>query len=163
MAKEAILGSSDLRKEVESKFNAENARGLSKAKSEIDYYVADAYFEEAEQNTESLLRDDIKYADEKKEDDKKAGATPASAPPASASNDQGNEGNRGYELGDDRQNDIFKSPSLDCANFVFWRDRSGHGGADGLTTFFDLFKEDSAGVASSRSCSYRNGLWYFGL
>ena len=47
MAKEAILGNSDLA----------NVRNASDENPELDYAVADAYFAELEQNTESLLQD----------------------------------------------------------------------------------------------------------
>lgn len=57
MAKEAILGNSDLRNEVEADCNQERAYSLSDTNSELDYSVADAYFAEAEQNTESLIHE----------------------------------------------------------------------------------------------------------
>lgn len=63
MAKQAILGNSDLRNEVKSDSNLMNTHNLSNTDSELDYFVADAYFAKAEQNTESLLYDDISYAE----------------------------------------------------------------------------------------------------
>lgn len=48
MAKEEILGDSDLRKEIKAQSDLVNSD------SELDYAVADAYFEKLEKNTESL-------------------------------------------------------------------------------------------------------------
>jgi hypothetical protein len=71
MAKEVILGNSDLRNEIESDSNSVNTYSLSDTDSELDYSVADAYFAEAEQNTESLLQNDISYAEVENEDDER--------------------------------------------------------------------------------------------
>lgn len=63
MAKEVILGNSDLRNEIESDPNSAAAYSFSDTDSELDYIIADAYFAEAEQNTESLLQDDVSNAE----------------------------------------------------------------------------------------------------
>lgn len=59
MAKEEILGNSDLRNEVVSESNSVSAYNLSDTDSELDYLVADAYFAKLEENTDSLLQNDV--------------------------------------------------------------------------------------------------------
>lgn len=59
MAKEIILGNSDLRNEVVSESNSASIHDLSDTDSELDYLVADAYFAQLEEDTESLLQNDV--------------------------------------------------------------------------------------------------------
>ncbi len=109
MAKEAILGNSDLRNEIESDSNSVSAFSFSDTDSELDYSVADAYFAEAEQNTESLLQDDISYA-EVDEDENEISTLSTSVPYYKK-----RARNWGYKLGDNRQNYIFKR-KIKCKN-----------------------------------------------
>ena len=48
-----------------------NTYSLSDTDSEMDYSVADAYFAKAEQNTESLLQNDISYAEVEEDNENK--------------------------------------------------------------------------------------------
>ena len=69
IAKEVILGNSDLRNEIVSDANAVSAYILSDTDSALDYAVADAYFAQLEQNAESLSQDDISYAEPEEEEE----------------------------------------------------------------------------------------------
>lgn len=158
MAKEAILGNSDLRDEIESDPNSVNTYNLSDTDSEMDYSVADAYFAKAEQNTESLLQNDISYAEVEEDNENKI-----STLSTSVSYNQKKARNWGYKLGDNRQNYIFKRASLDCTNFASQCVWAGYGGAAGYTIPSDPSKNNSTCVALKKrvASDYRmTSSWY---
>ena len=157
MAKEAILGNSDLRNKIESDSNSVSIYGCSDTDLELDYSVADAYFAEAEQNTESLLQDDISYAEADEDENE------ISTLSTSASYNKTKARNWGYKLGDNKQNYIFKRASLDCTNFVSQCVWAGYGGTDGYTIPSDPSVNNATCVALKKrvASDYRmTSSWY---
>lgn len=129
LAKEVILGDSDLRNEIESDASAVSAYSLSDTDAALDYAVADAYFAQLEQNAVSLSQDDISFAEPEEEEEEEEISTLSTSVPYYKKRAR----NWGYKLGKYKQNYVFKRATLDCTNFVSQCVWAGYGGTSGYT------------------------------